>query len=129
VIIGRRAIGVNATTRIRRSTLLAAEPGVADRHPSTTQEELMRIAFRVATLAALLVAAVTVASAHAQDRSKTKEVVVGLGAEPRTMLAATIVDWTTNNMLEHIYDRLLDRDEQRGERGDAERDPHGFLLA
>src|SRR5204863_337431 len=38
------------------------------------------------------------------------EVVVGLGAEPRTMLAATIVDWTTNNMLEHIYDRLLDRD-------------------
>src|SRR5437867_9925366 len=70
----------------------------------------MRIAFRVATLAALLVAAVTVASAHAQDRSKTKEVVVGLGAEPRTMLAVTIVDWTTNNMLEHIYDRLLDRD-------------------
>src|SRR5947207_4868897 len=26
------------------------------------------------------------------------------------MLAVTIVDWTTNNMLEHIYDRLLDRD-------------------
>ena len=24
--------------------------------------------------------------------------------------AVTIVDWTTNNMLEHIYDRLLDRD-------------------
>ena len=70
----------------------------------------MRIAFRVATLAALLLTVVTVASAHAQDRSKTKEVVVGLGAEPRTMLAATIVDWTTNNMLEHIYDRLLDRD-------------------
>jgi len=110
VIIGRHAIGVNVTTRIRRSTLLAAEPGGADRHPSRTQEELMRIAFRVATLAALLVAAVTVASAHAQDRSKTKEVVVGLGAEPRTMLAVTIVDWTTNNMLEHIYDRLLDRD-------------------
>ena len=50
------------------------------------------------------------ARADAQDRSKTKEVVVGLGAEPRTMLAVTIVDWTTNNMLEHIYDRLLDRD-------------------
>ncbi len=50
------------------------------------------------------------AAAHAQDRARTKEVVVGLGAEPRTMLAATIVDWTTNNMLEHIYDRLLDRD-------------------
>src|SRR2546425_11473381 len=48
--------------------------------------------------------------ALAQDRARTKEVVVGLGAEPRTMLAVTIVDWTTNNMLEHIYDRLLDRD-------------------
>ncbi len=49
-------------------------------------------------------------TAAAQDRTKTKEVVVGLGAEPRTLLAMTIVDWTTNNMLEHIYDRLLDRD-------------------
>src|SRR6059036_889494 len=48
--------------------------------------------------------------APGQDRARTKEVVVGLGAEPRTMLAVTIVDWTTNNMLEHIYDRLLDRD-------------------
>jgi peptide/nickel transport system substrate-binding protein len=48
--------------------------------------------------------------AAGQDRARTKEVVVGLGAEPRTMLAVTIVDWTTNNMLEHIYDRLLDRD-------------------
>ena len=50
------------------------------------------------------------AATQAQDRARTKEVVVGLGAEPRTMLAVTIVDWTTNNMLEHIYDRLLDRD-------------------
>ena len=48
------------------------------------------------------------AAAGAQGRGK--EIVVGLGAEPRTMLAVTIVDWTTNNMLEHIYDRLLDRD-------------------
>src|SRR6266540_1129326 len=47
-------------------------------------------------------------AAEAQGRGK--EIVVGLGAEPRTLLAATIVDWTTNNMLEHIYDRLLDRD-------------------
>src|SRR5207302_6311971 len=50
------------------------------------------------------------AATQAQDRARTKEVVIGLGAEPRTMLAVTIVDWTTNNMLEHIYDRLLDRD-------------------
>ena len=48
--------------------------------------------------------------AHAQDRARTKEIVIGLGAEPRTMLAVTIVDWTTNTQLEHIYDRLLDRD-------------------
>src|SRR5207249_3994465 len=63
----------------------------------------------------LLALAVALSAAGAdpapgQDRARTKEVVVGLGAEPRTMLAATIVDWTTNNMLEHIYDRLLDRD-------------------
>jgi peptide/nickel transport system substrate-binding protein len=45
-----------------------------------------------------------------QSQTRGKEIVVGLGAEPRTMLAVTIVDWTTNNMLEHIYDRLLDRD-------------------
>ena len=49
-------------------------------------------------------------AALAQDRARTKEVVIGLGAEPRTMLAVTIVDWTTNTQLEHIYDRLLDRD-------------------
>src|SRR3989442_4185718 len=49
-------------------------------------------------------------AALAQDRARTKEVVIGLGAEPRTMLAVTIVDWTTNPQLEHMYDRLLDRD-------------------
>ena len=59
---------------------------------------------------ALAVLAGSAAGVAAQDRAKTKEVVVGLGAEPRTMLAMTIVDWTTSNMLEHIYDRLLDRD-------------------
>jgi peptide/nickel transport system substrate-binding protein len=61
---------------------------------------------------ALVIAAVAsfLTAAAAQDRVKTKEIVVGLGAEPRTMLGVMIVDWTTNNMLEHIYDRLLDRD-------------------
>jgi peptide/nickel transport system substrate-binding protein len=68
----------------------------------------MRIMLRIAVLA-LALSSLT-APASAQDRARTKEVVVGLGAEPRTMLAVTIVDWTTNNMLEHIYDRLLDRD-------------------
>jgi peptide/nickel transport system substrate-binding protein len=58
----------------------------------------------------LIVTSLAVSAAPAQDRARSKEVIVGLGAEPRTMLAVTIVDWTTNNMLEHIYDRLLDRD-------------------
>jgi len=61
-------------------------------------------------LTALAVVLALVVPALAQDRVKTKEIVIGLGAEPRTMLAVTIVDWTTNNMLEHMYDRLLDRD-------------------
>ena len=68
----------------------------------------MRALKLLAVSLALLTVAVPAASA--QDRSRTKEIVVGLGAEPRTMLGVTIVDWTTNNMLEHIYDRLLDRD-------------------
>src|SRR6266511_4224872 len=66
----------------------------------------MRVLKLVVVIAALLAST----SAWAQDRARTKEIVVGLGAEPRSMLAVTIVDWTTNNMLEHIYDRLLDRD-------------------
>ncbi len=65
---------------------------------------------RARALLALALALSSVGSAAGQDRARTKEIVVGLGAEPRTMLAVTIVDWTTNNMLEHIYDRLLDRD-------------------
>src|SRR5216684_8753653 len=63
---------------------------------------------RALTILAIVLALVV--PALAQDRVKTKEIVIGLGAEPRTMLAVTIVDWTTNNMLEHMYDRLLDRD-------------------
>src|SRR5262245_60955156 len=65
---------------------------------------LVVIALVVAVVASLA------GAAAAQDRVKTKEIVVGIGAEPRTMLGVMIVDWTTNNMLEHIYDRLLDRD-------------------
>ena len=48
--------------------------------------------------------------AGAQDRARSKEVVVALAAEPRSLLPNTIVDWTTNNQLEHMYDRLVDRD-------------------
>jgi len=70
----------------------------------------MGMTHRLAALVLVAAVAGLAAPAAAQDRVKIKEIVVGLGAEPRTMLAATIVDWTTNNMLEHIYDRLLDRD-------------------
>ncbi|OGK85839.1 MAG: hypothetical protein A2X52_12900 [Candidatus Rokubacteria bacterium GWC2_70_16] len=48
--------------------------------------------------------------ADAQDRARAKEVVVAFAAEPRSLLPNTIVDWTTNNQIEHIYDRLVDRD-------------------
>ena len=48
--------------------------------------------------------------AAAQSRMKAEEVVVAFAAEPRTLLPNTIVDWTTNNMVEHMYDRLVDRD-------------------
>jgi peptide/nickel transport system substrate-binding protein len=41
---------------------------------------------------------------------RAEEVIVAFAAEPRTLLPNTIVDWTTNNMVEHMYDRLVDRD-------------------
>jgi peptide/nickel transport system substrate-binding protein len=67
----------------------------------------MRLLKTLAALAVLLALAVPGA---AQDRARTKEVVVAFAAEPRTLLPNTIVDWTTNNMVEHMYDRLVDRD-------------------
>jgi peptide/nickel transport system substrate-binding protein len=65
---------------------------------------------RVNALLLLSIGLTLLGAASAQAQGRAKEIVVGLGAEPRTMLAVTIVDWTTANMLEHIYDRLLDRD-------------------
>ena len=61
-------------------------------------------------LTALAVLLGLAAAAPAQDRARTKEIVVAFAAEPRTLLPVTIVDWTTNNMIEHMYDRLVDRD-------------------
>jgi ABC-type transport system substrate-binding protein len=68
---------------------------------------LTRFTTLLTTLAVLLGLAV---SAPAQDRARTTEVVVAFAAEPRTLLPNTIVDWTTNNMVELMYDRLEDRD-------------------
>ena len=64
----------------------------------------------VKTLAALVAVLGLAVPGAAQDRARSKEVVVALAAEPRTLLPDTIVDWTTNNMVEHMYDRLVDRD-------------------
>src|SRR5437867_1612046 len=67
----------------------------------------MRLLKSFTVLAVVLALALPAA---AQDRAKAEEVVVAFAAEPRTLLPNTIVDWTTNNMLEHMYDRLVDRD-------------------
>jgi len=57
-----------------------------------------------------IVALIATVPAAAQERARTKEVIVAFAAEPRSILPNTIVDWTTNNQVEHIYDRLVDRD-------------------
>jgi peptide/nickel transport system substrate-binding protein len=41
---------------------------------------------------------------------KPTQVTIGIGSEPLTLMAATIVDWTTNAQLENIYDSLFARD-------------------
>ncbi|MGH7418975.1 MAG: ABC transporter substrate-binding protein, partial [Candidatus Rokuibacteriota bacterium] len=64
----------------------------------------------LAALSLLVGATVAAPPADAQDRARAKEVVVAFAAEPRTLLPDTIVDWTTNVQIEHIYDRLVDRD-------------------
>ena len=64
----------------------------------------------VLALVGVLAATAAVAPAAAQDRARAKEVIVALAAEPRSILPNTIVDWTTNNQIEHMYDRLVDRD-------------------
>jgi len=61
-------------------------------------------------LAAMLALLASATPVLAQDRMKAEEVIVAFAAEPRTLLPNTIVDWTTNNMVEHMYDRLVDRD-------------------
>ena len=65
----------------------------------------------LAAVAVVLALAIPAAPpAGAQDRSRSKEVIVAFAAEPRSILPNTIVDWTTNTQVEHIYDRLVDRD-------------------
>ncbi len=73
----------------------------------------MRHFISLVLLAALLSLSASAAGptpAQAQERARAKEVIVAFAAEPRTLLPNTIVDWTTNDQVEHIYDRLVDRD-------------------
>jgi peptide/nickel transport system substrate-binding protein len=70
----------------------------------------LRLAALITTLLGLAALPGSVPVAQAQDRARTKEVIVAFAAEPRTLLPNTIVDWTTNDQVEHIYDRLVDRD-------------------
>jgi len=64
---------------------------------------LFRIGRRPALVVlAFALALVATGPAGAQDRARSKEVVVALAAEPRSLLPNTIVDWTTNNQLEHM---------------------------
>src|SRR4029453_328421 len=101
--------------------MLGSCPSAADRPPlrgpahriirpmpmSPRRITAMHLTTLVALAGVFLAAAVPV---EAQDRARTKEVIVGFAAEPRSLLPNTIVDWTTNNQLEHMYDRLVDRD-------------------
>src|SRR5262249_12427797 len=85
---------------------LSPHPGRAQLIPTGRGDSMHRLI----ALFPLAIVLVLLGPAAAGAQGRGKEIVVGLGAEPRTMLAVTIVDWTTNNILEHIYDRLLDRD-------------------
>src|SRR6266508_3976765 len=75
----------------------------------------------LATLLSLSASAAGPTPAQAQDRARAKEVIVAFAAEPRTLLPNTIVDWTTNDQVEHIYDRLVDRDPKDYKRSEERR--------
>src|SRR5690349_12666684 len=43
-------------------------------------------------------------------QGRPSQVTIGIGSEPLSLMAATIVDWTTNAQLENVYDSLFARD-------------------
>ncbi len=43
-------------------------------------------------------------------QAKPAQVTIGIGAEPLTLMGATVVDWTTNAQIENVYDLLFNRD-------------------
>jgi peptide/nickel transport system substrate-binding protein len=50
------------------------------------------------------------AAPRAEAQGKPGRVTIGIGSEPLTLMAATVVDWTTNAQLENVYDLLFTRD-------------------
>src|SRR5262249_18236594 len=56
---------------------------------------------------------VGLAPVEAQDRSRTKGVIVAWAAGPRSLLPNTIVDWTTNDQGAHRHDRLVAHNPKR----------------
>ncbi len=61
---------------------------------------------RFALALTLVVSLVLVGGASQPSGGQERTLVVALGAEPRSLLAMHIVDWTTNVQLLNIYDRL-----------------------
>src|SRR5262245_29858472 len=99
-----------ATSPVSERRLWAGGEGM---RPNTRRNPYMRnLRSPFSLLIALLFLPVVggLGPAQAQDRARTKEVIVAFAAEPRTLLPSTIVDWTTNDQVEHMYDRLVDRD-------------------
>lgn len=43
-------------------------------------------------------------------QGRPTQVTIGIGSEPLSLMAATIVDWTTNAQIENVYDTLFARD-------------------
>src|SRR5262249_26127576 len=76
----------------------------------TLPMRISRFPAALTALLALVAASGGLPRAEAQDRARAKDVIVAFAAEPRSLLPNTIVDWTTNIQVEHMYDRLVDRD-------------------
>ena len=71
---------------------------------------------RMVVLALCLVFAVSILTAAGPaglpraGAQPKRQITIGIGAEPLTLMAATVVDWTTNAQLENVYDLLFTRD-------------------
>ncbi len=65
---------------------------------------------RLAAIALLLVVGALLLPGGVGAQGRPTQITIGIGAEPLTLMAATVVDWTTNAQLENVYETLLTRD-------------------